>query len=142
MSKPVFEDMFRWRSGRRNRKSFALLTLSQLLISILTSLGILILMPQLHQFLQGLLGLAIFVVCLGILLSHLSIMAQRIRDIGYSGYWVPVSMLPVVGPLIFVLMFIIPGSKGTNKYGPDPRNPDARADGLTSANTNASILSK
>ncbi|HDZ53469.1 hypothetical protein LCGC14_0044160 [marine sediment metagenome] len=144
MSKPPFEDMFGWKSGRRNRKSFALFMLAQLGVSL--SLFVLIVsLTQLgnaNDVVIGITGLGTFVVGVGLITSQFCVMAQRCRDIGYSGFFVLLNFVPFIALLFQVLLLIVPGSKGPNKYGPDPRDPNARADGLTSANTNASLLNK
>ena len=142
MSKPAFEDMFNLKSGRRNRKSFALFMLAQLGISISLFSVIFVVTPALSEFEKGLIALLVFVVGVGLLMTQFCAMAQRCRDIGYRGFWVILNFIPVVALIFQALLLIVPGTKGPNQYGPDPLDPEARAEGLTSANTNASILSK
>lgn len=58
---------------------------------------------------------------------------KRLHDIGLSGYWLWLIIIPVFGPLIlFVLLGFYRGSRNQNKFGPNPNhkndyfiNPDA-----------------
>jgi uncharacterized membrane protein YhaH (DUF805 family) len=45
--------------------------------------------------------------------------AQRIRDVGYSGCWVFLWLLPYAGAILMIAMCFIPPTVGDNKYGPD-----------------------
>jgi uncharacterized membrane protein YhaH (DUF805 family) len=62
----------------------------------------------------------IFVTALLVFLSYLAISAQRCRDFGWTGWSILISLLPVVGGLFMVAIFFIPGSVGSNRYGPNP----------------------
>ncbi|WAJ38247.1 DUF805 domain-containing protein [Pseudomonas sp. GOM7] len=57
------------------------------------------------------LGMAVIGVCIGV---------QRLHDIGWSGWLWLVNFVPVVGGVFSLLMLIIPGSQGANRYGPPP----------------------
>lgn len=45
---------------------------------------------------------------------------QRLHDIGWSGWLMLVTLLPVIGPLFPLLLLLIPGTQGANRYGPPP----------------------
>ncbi|MGQ7960793.1 DUF805 domain-containing protein [Pseudomonas sp. SP16.1] len=45
---------------------------------------------------------------------------QRLHDIGWSGWLWLVNFIPVVGGVFALLMLIIPGSQGVNRFGPPP----------------------
>lgn len=46
---------------------------------------------------------------------------KRLHDIGLSGYWLFLLLIPVFGPLaIFILLGFWRGSKNTNKFGTNP----------------------
>lgn len=46
---------------------------------------------------------------------------RRLHDIGYSGWLIILSFLPLVNILFGLGFFFLAGTKGTNKYGEDPR---------------------
>jgi len=51
---------------------------------------------------------------------------QRLHDIGWSGWLLLVTLVPIVGGVFSLLMFIIPGSTEANRFGPPPP-PNSRA---------------
>jgi uncharacterized membrane protein YhaH (DUF805 family) len=66
--------------------------------------------------------------CLGLVVPSLSLTVRRLHDRGLSG-WLAVlfslcSMIPVVGflsALVFLILLTLPGTPGSNQYGPDPK---------------------
>jgi uncharacterized membrane protein YhaH (DUF805 family) len=65
--------------------------------------------------------LAIAVAVVGIMFG-----VQRLHDIGWSGWLLLVTLVPVVGGVFSLLMFIIPGSTEANRFGTPPP-PNSRA---------------
>lgn len=58
---------------------------------------------------------------LATLLPNVGVGVRRLHDIGRSGWWVLIAVVPVIGALV-LLFFAIQGSQpGTNKWGPDPK---------------------
>lgn len=53
-------------------------------------------------------------------LMYLSLTARRLHDIDKSGWWCFIFIVPYIGVLLWVLLFFAEGTKGANKYGPDP----------------------
>ncbi|WP_277052515.1 DUF805 domain-containing protein [Zestomonas thermotolerans] len=45
---------------------------------------------------------------------------QRLHDIGWSGWLLLLNLVPVVGSVFSLLMLLMPGSVGANRYGPPP----------------------
>ncbi len=61
---------------------------------------------------------------LAVLCPSIALCWRRLHDIGKSGkYWF-VSLIPIVGSWIFLYWAAQPGEIGTNPYGHDPRFPD------------------
>ena len=57
-----------------------------------------------------------FVVCwVGICLN-----AQRLHDFGKSGWWQFLSVVPIAGLILFLVLFFRAGDVGPNAHGPDP----------------------
>lgn len=57
------------------------------------------------------LAMAAFSVCIGV---------QRLHDMGWSGWLWLLNFVPIVGGVFSLLMLIIPGTQGANRYGPPP----------------------
>ena len=63
----------------------------------------------------------------------IAISVRRLHDASFSGWWVliavVIALFPTLGYLFVSLFFgLWPGTKGANRYGPDPRDPNAVAD--------------
>lgn len=54
---------------------------------------------------------------LAVLLPSLSLMVRRLHDIGKSGTYILMGLIPVVG-YIFILVYMLTGSAPDNQYGP------------------------
>lgn len=123
---PVFSDWLDIKI-RRNRKSFVFAALSHLALVVLVLLVGLVLneIPAFN-------GIMIFALVVMIPLAPAGylIMAQRLRDINISGWavllYVPFLLIGDTWPgtlaslIIWVVVASMPGTKGANRYGPDP----------------------
>ncbi len=65
-------------------------------------------------------GLLMAVVCIAVVVVGIMFGVQRLHDIGWSGWLLLVTLIPVVGGVFSLLMFIIPGSTEANRFGPPP----------------------
>ena len=45
---------------------------------------------------------------------------QRLHDLGWSGWLWLLNLVPVVGTVFALLMLVVPGTQGANRYGPPP----------------------
>lgn len=55
-----------------------------------------------------------------ILLPSLAVGARRLHDIGRSGWWLLLSLVPVIGILVLIYWYIQPTDPAANEYGPPP----------------------
>jgi uncharacterized membrane protein YhaH (DUF805 family) len=51
----------------------------------------------------------------------LAVFAKRLHDMGYTGWLSLLSLVPLVGIVMFFWMGFAGGKEGPNEYGPDPR---------------------
>lgn len=65
-------------------------------------------------------GLLMVVVGIAVAVVGIMIGVQRLHDIGWSGWLMLLTLVPVVGGVFSLLMFIIPGSTEANRFGPPP----------------------
>ncbi len=54
------------------------------------------------------------------LLLIFSVSVRRLHDIGRSGLWAVVFLLPLVGTFCWLIMGCLAGRESDNRYGPDP----------------------
>ncbi|GHC48731.1 DUF805 domain-containing protein [Neogemmobacter tilapiae] len=118
MSKPVFEDMFAF-SGRRNRMSYFLLYLSWMTLAFVGVVLAVLLTPKGSESpgMVMLIGM-LFIIPAG--LSNLAASTQRCRDIGWTGWAILITAIPLVGAIFSLVLLFMPGTVGPNQYGPDP----------------------
>jgi len=57
---------------------------------------------------------------LGFIIVSILFSVQRLHDIGWSGWLWLLNFVPVIGSVFALLMLIIPGTQGVNRYGPPP----------------------
>jgi uncharacterized membrane protein YhaH (DUF805 family) len=68
----------------------------------------------------------IALVGIGMAVVSVQIGVQRLHDIGWSGWLWLINLVPIVGGVFALLMLVIPGTTGANRYGP-PAPPNSRA---------------
>lgn len=104
-------------SGRARRKEYWWFSLFCMLIS--TVLG----------FIEGFMGVApnaeysIFagIFCLAILVPSLAVTVRRLHDIGRRGWWMMISLVPIVGAIVLFAYLVKDSAPGRNQYGPNPK---------------------
>ena len=57
---------------------------------------------------------------LALLLPQLSAAVRRLHDLGHSGWWYLIGLVPVVGGAALLIWFCLRGTEGDNRFGPDP----------------------
>lgn len=58
---------------------------------------------------------------LATLLPTLAVMSRRWHDLGRTGLWVLLNLVPAVGTIVSLCFFLGRGESGRNEYGRDPR---------------------
>lgn len=57
---------------------------------------------------------------LAILVPSIAVSIRRMHDIGRSGWWVLISLVPMIGSIWFIVLAALPSQLGPNKFGPNP----------------------
>ncbi|MGB9013409.1 MAG: DUF805 domain-containing protein [Aeromicrobium sp.] len=57
---------------------------------------------------------------LGILVPNIAVSIRRMHDIGKSGWWILVGLIPFIGAIILIVWFV-GDSQPDNEYGPNPK---------------------
>ena len=58
---------------------------------------------------------------LAVLLPTLAVGARRLHDIGKSGWWLLIALVPLIGGLYLLFLAVQDSNRGDNAYGPDPK---------------------
>jgi uncharacterized membrane protein YhaH (DUF805 family) len=99
-------------NGRARRAEFWWFVLVVIIIDII--LGVIQSVLHLGSILTGLLSL-------GLLLPNLGVAVRRLHDIGRSGWWILIGLVPILGWILLIYWYAQPGTPGTNEYGPNPK---------------------
>lgn len=59
-----------------------------------------------------------------VVLPGLAVAVRRLHDIGMSGWWYLIVLVPVIGPIIPLIWFCLRGTRGRNRFGSDPLGSD------------------
>lgn len=65
-------------------------------------------------------GILLAVLGIGVMVVGIMFGVQRLHDIGWNGWLLLLTLVPLVGGVFSLLLFIIPGSTDANRYGPPP----------------------
>jgi uncharacterized membrane protein YhaH (DUF805 family) len=79
----------------------------------------------------GVVMLALCVVMLGLLIPSLAVAVRRLHDTNRSGWWLLIGLIPFLGALALLIFYVLDGTPGPNRFGPDPK--DRAASGATPA---------
>ena len=71
------------------------------------------------------LALAYGLFIMAMLIPSLAVAVRRLHDTGRSGWWLLVGLIPGLGALVLFIFFILEGTRGPNRFGPDPKAGEA-----------------
>jgi uncharacterized membrane protein YhaH (DUF805 family) len=98
-------------SGRARRKEFWMFALINFIIAVVLS-GV--------DMMLGL-GFLGFIYAIATLVPALAVGARRLHDIGKTGWWQLVGLVPLIGLIILIIFFVMDSNPGDNQYGPNPK---------------------
>jgi uncharacterized membrane protein YhaH (DUF805 family) len=62
------------------------------------------------------------------LIPQLAVGVRRLHDLDKSGWWWLAALVPFVGTIVLIVLWSVEGTRGPNRFGPDPlageRDPD------------------
>lgn len=56
-----------------------------------------------------------------VLIPGLAVSVRRLHDVGKSGWMILVALIPLIGAIWLLVLYVTAGDQGDNKYGPDPK---------------------
>jgi uncharacterized membrane protein YhaH (DUF805 family) len=66
-------------------------------------------------------GLLSGIYCVAVLVPSLALSVRRLHDIGKSGWWVLIGLVPIIGGLVLLYFAVLDSQPGDNVYGPNPK---------------------
>jgi len=73
----------------------------------------------------GVAGIVLTIFALGSLIPAIAVQVRRFHDQDKSGWFVLLNLIPLLGGLIVLVMMCLEGTRGPNRYGPDPLGGEA-----------------
>lgn len=61
-----------------------------------------------------------WLIYLALFLPGIAVGVRRLHDIGKSGWWLLLALIPIVN-LVLIYFYILDSQAGTNEYGPNPK---------------------
>ena len=104
-------------SGRARRKEYWMFTLFNIIFIILVSLLDSILFKTAFD---GF-GPLYVIYFLAIFIPGLAVGIRRLHDVGKSGWWIFIILIPLIGAVWLLVLLLLDSQPGENKYGPNPK---------------------
>jgi len=97
--------------GRARRKEYWMFVLCNLLAAIVVA------------FVAGLIKLPVlyYLYGLAVLVPGVAVSVRRLHDIGKSGWWIFISLIPVIGGIWLLVLFCLDSQAGANEWGENPK---------------------
>lgn len=105
-------------TGRARRKEFWMFVLFNIIFSIIATV------------LDGALGMAdpmtgygpiTGLYSLAVLLPSIAVAVRRLHDVGKSGWFILIALVPLIGAIWLIVLYARDGEAGPNKYGANPK---------------------
>lgn len=118
--------------GRSRRKEYWYFTLFNILIGIGLSIvagviaGVLASSGAntgglLVSTLLNIVNLLSVIYSLGTFIPSLAVLVRRVHDIGKSGWWILIGLIPLIGAIVLLIFTLQDSQPGTNQYGANPK---------------------
>ncbi len=105
-------------SGRARRKEYWMFVLFNMIFAVVAMI------------LDNVLGIAIeavrygpiyIIYALAVLLPGLAVSVRRLHDVGKSGWYMFIALIPIVGAILLLIKMCSDGTPGENIYGANPK---------------------
>ena len=104
--------------GRSRRKEYWYFVLFNVIVSLVLSAVDALLGTFSSSTNVGLLG---GIYGLAIIIPSIAVSVRRLHDIDRTGWWVLISLVPVIGTLVLLVFAVLDGTPGENRFGPNPK---------------------
>ena len=105
-------------SGRSRRKEYWYFVLFTVLISI--TLSIIDGLTGTYESSAGV-GLLSGIFGLAMLIPSIAVSVRRLHDIDRTGWWVLISLVPLIGWIVLLVFHVQDSTLGSNRYGSNPK---------------------
>jgi len=102
-------------NGRARRKEYWMFVLVYLILACILGL------------IEGFFGISFlsFILMLLLIVPSIAVGVRRLHDVGKSGWWLLIGLIPIIGGLYLLYLMIKDGQPGTNQWGFNPKTENA-----------------
>ena len=111
-------------SGRARRSEYWMFMLFTTIVEVLTTVIFTTIIPLTVEIDGSEFSIVYLVACVIFILPKLAVSVRRLHDIGKSGWFYLISLIPVVGQIIFFIWCVKDSEECTNEYGQSPKEPE------------------
>lgn len=104
-------------SGRSRRKEYWMFILFTFIISIPLTIIDTVLGLEFAED-MGILSTLFSII---LIVPSISVTVRRLHDIGKSGLWILLNLIPVIGQIVLLVFSVKDSNPGNNIYGPNPK---------------------
>ncbi len=105
-------------TGRSRRSEYWYFVLFYFLICIVLAIVDTMTGTMSAQYGMGVLG-SLF--ALAMVIPSIAVGVRRLHDIGKSGWWQLIALIPILGWVVLLVWAVTEGHAGSNEYGPNPK---------------------
>ena len=112
-------------SGRARRSEYWYFTL----FNMLGSIALLVLTVALSMVSEtlGMVGYFVYIGwALALIVPGICVGIRRLHDIGKSGWWVLIGLIPFIGAIVLIVFMCTDSDSGVNAFGPNPKEDNYR----------------
>jgi len=104
--------------GRARRKEYWFFVLFSIIITMVLS----VLDGALGLFdLETGIGLLSGIYSLAVLIPSISVGVRRLHDTNRSGWWLLITVIPLIGAIVIIVLLALDSKPGDNEYGSNPK---------------------
>jgi len=113
-------------SGRARRKEYWMFYLFNVIVEMLFAIiigiaAVGIMTTSRDESLLFLAAIPAIIYGLAIFIPNLAVTVRRLHDTGKSGWWIFISLIPLVGGIWLLVLLCTDSESGTNKWGDNPK---------------------
>ena len=74
-------------------------------------------------------GIGFILLCvfgLAMFIPSLAVAFRRLHDTNRSAWWLLIGLIPFIGALVLLVFYVLDGTPGPNRFGPDPKGRDLK----------------
>ena len=109
--------------GRSRRKEYWYFVLFSVIVSLVLSTIDALLGTFSSSTNVGLLG---GIYGLAIIVPSIAVSVRRLHDTDRTGWWILINLVPIVGSIVLLVFYVLDGTPGQNRFGPNPKGVTAR----------------